>query len=968
MVADEQTGPPEDPAVGRLDPSLADKYRHLTNCSFKQEFLANLLGNQDRDWDNLSYDPERDGLRRVPEIDRELLEQSGRAGPLDAFRRALPAFQQREHILQLVAENQVVVISGETGCGKTTQVVQYLLEEAAAAGRGSLCHVVCTQPRRISAVTVAERVARERGTSASASGGGQVGYAIRLDHRHPRPHGSVLFCTTGVLLQRLQTDPVLARVSHLVVDEVHERDSLADFLVTIVKGLLPVRPDLKVILMSATINSAEFSAYFADCPTAHIPGRAFPVHALYLEDVLQLTGFQFPPRDGAQGGRRPWRRRFPDQAEREMEFRQIIDPYTRQLAAEGRYSPAALSALAHPDSEQFEPELYVALLRHICRHEPEQGAVLVFLSGWDEIGKVHKALSGDPVLGDGESERFLILPLHSMMPTIEQREVFERPPPGRRKIIIATNIAETSITIDDVVFVIDGGKVKMKNVDKNTGCMTLMPEWVSKANSRQRRGRAGRVQPGKCYHLYSRAREATLPDYPVPEILRTRLEELCLQIKILRLGAVAPFLERAMDKPSATAVDLSLQMLRRLRALDEREHLTPLGFHLAKLPLDPQTGKMLIMAAMFSCLDPILTVAACLSFKEPFVVPLGSEQQADLARHRLSEGLLSDHMTMVNAFNLWTAARDRPTFARRNFLSGSTLEMIRATRQQFLEHLHKLRFVSNTQAREPALNENSYNLGVIRAVISAGLYPNVLYARKTRSRVLCSSPEGRVSLHPKCVISRAPSLPGHWLVYKLKIKSASVTVHDCSLVSPYQLLLFGERLDLLEPETTDELPLIAADAFVRFRCPRQTARLIQGLRSELDTIIGLRLSDPKQTDWAKPSHETDVLRLIVELVTSDDIAPAWGGADRPMPTWEDGGQLDGGAGSSWRTGGRSEGGAGAGSSWRTTGRSDGDTGSSWRSGGRPDSDTGSSWRDGRATKHRRPAGAHDAQPWGRGGH
>ncbi|XP_043228937.1 ATP-dependent DNA/RNA helicase DHX36-like, partial [Amphibalanus amphitrite] len=626
-TTDDLPAPEVDDVVSKLDPSLANKYRHLADSRFKQEFLANLIGNQDRDWDNLSYDPQRDGLQRVAAIDAELLEQSGRPGPLDEFRHSLPAHQQRAHILELVRHHQVVVISGETGCGKTTQVVQYLLEEAAAAGRGSLCHVVCTQPRRISAVTVAERVARERGATVSSTGGGQVGYAIRLDHRQPRPQGSILFCTTGVLLQRMQTEPTLARVSHLVIDEVHERDTLSDFLVTIVKGILPTRPDLKLILMSATINSAEFSAYFNNCPMAHIPGRAFPVEAFYLEDVLQMTGFQFFPGGGSQGGGRPrWSQRQ-ENAERTAEFRQLIDPYVSQLAsappAVRPYSDQVLRSLSVPESEQFDPDLFVATVRHVClREQPQEGAVLVFLSGWDEIGKVHKAIKEDPVLGDGS--RYLILPLHSMMPTIEQREVFERPPPGQRKIIIATNIAETSITIDDVVFVVDGGKVKMKNVDKNrnVGCMTLKPEWVSKANSRQRRGRAGRVQPGKCYHLYSRAREAALADYPVPEILRTRLEELCLQIKILRLGAVAPFLQRAMDQPTAVAVKLSLDMLRQLRALDSDEHLTPLGFHLARLPMDPQTGKMLIMAALFSCVDPVLTVASCLSFKEPFVIPL----------------------------------------------------------------------------------------------------------------------------------------------------------------------------------------------------------------------------------------------------------------------------------------------------------------------------------------------------------
>ncbi len=192
--------------------------------------------------------------------------------------------------------------------------------------------------------------------------------------------------------------------------------------------------------------------------------------------------------------------------------------------------------------------------------------------------------------------------------------------------MIATNIAETSITIDDIVYVVDCGKIKMSNFDVEANIATLKPEWCSLANSRQRRGRAGRVQPGVCYHLYCKGREMTFADYMLPEMLRKRLEEVILQIKVLRLGKVEPFFAKVMDPPDPKAVRLSLELLRQINALDDTdgsEILTPLGFHLAQLPMDPQTGKMILLGAIFSCLDPVLSVAASLSFKDAFVIPLG---------------------------------------------------------------------------------------------------------------------------------------------------------------------------------------------------------------------------------------------------------------------------------------------------------------------------------------------------------
>lgn len=263
----------------------------------------------------------------------------------------------------------------------------------------------------------------------------------------------------------------------------------------------------------------------------------------------------------------------------------------------------------------------------------------MFVPGWEQISKLNRLLEPS---GQFSLRSSIVYPLHSLMPTASQRAIFLRPPAGTRKVILATNIAETSITIEDVVYVIDCGKIKIKQFDVNSNISTLQPEWISLANMRQRRGRAGRVQPGKCYHLVTTAREGLLPTYLPPEICRTRLEEVVLQIKLLELGSCAAFLRRVLDPPSDLAVTLSLDLLETIGAVEMvggTEQLTPLGFHLAQLPLDPQTGKMILLAAVFSCLDPVLSVAASLSFKDAFMVPLGKEKQVDAIKLKFGENI-----------------------------------------------------------------------------------------------------------------------------------------------------------------------------------------------------------------------------------------------------------------------------------------------------------------------------------------
>ncbi|PNF38309.1 ATP-dependent RNA helicase DHX36 [Cryptotermes secundus] len=856
--------------------SAADRYSHISESSFKRKFLQNITGNIEANLGrsllvgtSLVQDKELDELFKMRLIDKQ---NSKRYKKMMEFRQKLPSFGMKDQILDLVEQNQVTVISGETGCGKTTQVAQFILDSYIMKDKGSVCRIICTQPRRISATSVASRVAEERD---EVCGEESVGYQIRLEKRMPRKKGSILFCTTGVMLQWMQSDPVLREVSHIVLDEIHERDVISDFVMTILKDIIQKRSDLKVILMSATLNAEQFSKYYGDCPCLNIPGFTYPVKEYYLEDVLQMTRFEIEPTrvPDTQG----WKKHLKfvkARVRKVQEFENFIEPYVRYLASEGKYSSRVLEMLKSAESEEINLDLIVALIQHICVTK-DDGAILIFLPGWDKISSLHKLLKESV---NFPSSRYQIIPLHSLMPTVIQRSVFDRPPKGVRKIVIATNIAETSITIDDVVYVIDCGKIKLKNFDVNSNISTLRAEWVSLANARQRRGRAGRVQPGECYHLYTKAREMTLADYPLPEMLRTRLDEVILQIKILQLGKTKPFLEQVMNPPDPRAVELSIKLLENLNALDADENLTPLGFHLARLPLDPQTGKMILMGALFSCVDPIFSVAASLSFKDAFHVPLGREEEVNQKKLCLSKGLKSDHLVLAEALKQWEVAEEMRRgreFCWDYFLSSNTLSLLRDMKGQFAEHLHEMNFLSSRDPKAEDANINSSNSSLVKAIICAGLYPNVAIVRSVVRRrkmaqvnVKLTTPEdGRVYIHPRSINEKQLEFESPFLVYHLKLKSTSIYLHDTTMVYPLPLLFFGQGVDVC---IEDGLETIAVDKSIRFKCQESTANLVKELRTQLDQLLEYKISHPGTINWNRYSTEGAVLRAIIELITSED--------------------------------------------------------------------------------------------------
>ncbi|KAG5155920.1 hypothetical protein JHK82_013889 [Glycine max] len=753
------------------------------------------------------------------------------------FRRSLPAFKEKDAFLRVISQSQVVVVSGETGCGKTTELPQYILESEIEAARGAVCNIICTQPRRISAMSVSERVAAERGEKLGES----VGYKVRLEGMKGRDT-RLLFCTTGVLLRRLLVDRNLKGVTHVIVDEIHERGMNEDFLLIVLKELLHHRPDLRLILMSATLNAELFSSYFNGAPTMHIPGFTFPVRAHFLEDILERTGYRLTPYNQIDdyGQEKTWKMQKQAQAfrKRKSHIASAVEDALEVAEFKG-YSLRTQDSLScwYPDSIGFN--LIEHVLCHIVKNE-RSGAVLVFMTGWDDITSLKDQLQAHPLLGD--QSRVLLLACHGSMASSEQRLIFENPEGGVRKIVLATNMAETSITINDVVFVVDIGKAKETSYDalNNTPC--LLPSWISKAAARQRRGRAGRVQPGECYHLYPRCVYDAFADYQLPELLRTPLQSLCLQIKTLQLGSISEFLSRALQPPEPLSVQNAIEYLKIIGALDENENLTVLGHKLAMLPVEPKLGKMLILGAIFKCLDPIMTIVAGLSVRDPFVMPSDKKDLAESAKAQFAARDYSDHLALIRAYDGWRDAEAQQAgyeYCWRNFLSSQTLRAIDSLRKQFFYLLKDICLVNNNSE---TYNTWSHEEHLLRAVICAGLFPGISsVVNKDKSIALKTMEDGQV------------------LLYSVKVNS--VFLRDSTGISDSVLLLFGGNVS--RGGLDGHLKMLGG--YLEFFMKPELAKTYLSLKMGLEELIQKKLLDP----MLETQSHSELLSAVRLLVSED---------------------------------------------------------------------------------------------------
>uniref|UniRef100_A0A667XYK1 RNA helicase n=1 Tax=Myripristis murdjan TaxID=586833 RepID=A0A667XYK1_9TELE len=763
-----------------------------------------------------------------------LQEEWERAAP--ALRVELPADAHRQHVVSAVESSRVVVIAGDTGCGKTTRIPRFLLEDRVTRGEGADCNILVTQPRRISAVSVAHRVAQEMGPALKHS----VGYQVRLESRPPEHSGgALLFLTVGVLLRKLQGNPSLKGVSHVVVDEVHERDINTDLLLALLRSCITENPDLRVVLMSATGDNDRLAQYFGGCPIVKVPGFMHPVQDRYLEEVL------------------------------------------REMGLFGSVSFDEGKDEATPDLN-----LVADTIEHIDRYG-EPGAVLCFLPGWQDIKAVQEKLEAKPHFSSGSQ---MILPLHSSLSVADQQAVFQRPQVGQRKIVLATNIAETSITIDDIVHVVDVGTQKEQNYDPRTKVSCLDTVWISRSNVTQRRGRAGRCQPGHAYHLFPRKRLESMTTFPIPEILRTPLESLVVQAKIHSPNSKAvDFLSQVLDSPERAAVRDAVRNLQDIGVLDKTETLTPLGERVACMSCDPRLGKVLVLGAMFRCVLPLLSIAACLT-RDPFHNSLQNRALVNKAKESLSGSSYSDYLVFSRAVLGWRRVQhegdrqDRQEYLDSHTLSGASLRFINGLISQFSENLYEAELVSRASACQQPFspyNKHSDEDELLKAVLLAGLYPNLIQVKKGmvtkggrfRPNNLCYRTfSGPVLLH-RSTVNRFCSLPSRWLTFFSAVKSnGNVFIRDSSVVHPLALLLLTD-CDITETVSGDRVEVsLPGHSLVRCEMSVETWELLWELRTSIQTMLYRNLNNPNNA-MNNSSQDGKLISLLVELLNNTDSSP-----------------------------------------------------------------------------------------------
>ncbi|KAJ3569724.1 hypothetical protein NP233_g4864 [Leucocoprinus birnbaumii] len=789
-------------------------------------------------------------IRQGPQ-NRPVYEKKPVSKNITDARKRLPAFKAKVDFLRILLKDRVVVVVGET-------VPQYILESYEELSQGQSPNIIVTQPRRISAISVSDRVSEERGHD------GTVGYAVRGKSKQGKLT-QLLFCTTGVVLRRLNNGDRLQNVTHVVVDEVHERSLDGDFLLLALRQLVDTHPQLKIILMSATINHEIFSRYFSDAPVLSIPGITHPIDDKYLEDIIPMIGY-LPTSD---------KQKLND--EKMLKKLRQIYPGLEDRAL------IALHNITNTKSIDYQVRIQISGLGNDSNRK--RAGILIFLPGANEIR--HCLDSINVKLKPGTVDTF---PLHANLPIEDQSRVFSKT--GKWKVIAATNVAETSITIDDIVYVIDTGKVKETHYSPTADLTRLEETLVTRAAARQRRGRAGRMQPGVCYKLYTRhVEEVDMEEFPKPEILRVPLEQVSLSAKVMdEHEDVKSTLSRLIDPPDPATIERAWSNLQELGAIDPSDNLTSLGRHIAMLPLDVRLAKMLVFGTIFHCLSPVLTIVALMSSKPLFTSPESSREEASKAKRRfIIEN--SDILTELEAFNQCWRLKGQPkalqAFCEENFISRTTLQEIFTLRREFCAALQERGFLApDCDPMDSALNENSDNSNLLKAIILGGLWPRVARVHLPKSAIkfdkvqagavqrdntakefkMFDLKEGRVFVHPGSVLFDCTVWKSPFLAYFHKYQSSKVFLRDATEVPLYALLLFGGPVSV--DHVKGGLTVGNRDAFVCLRAWPRIGVLVNQLRQLLDLLLSNCIEDGSSLSEAR---DHPVILAMLSLLFQDGM-------------------------------------------------------------------------------------------------
>lgn len=627
-------------------------------------------------------------------------------------RLTLPVWEYKQSFMATLEKHQCTVLVGETGSGKTTQIPQCCVEYARSLPGNKRKGVACTQPRRVAAMSVAARVADEMDVQL----GQEVGYSIRFEDCSSQ-RTILKYMTDGMLLREAMSDPLLEAYSCILLDEAHERTLATDILMGLLKEVAKQRSDLKIIIMSATLDAGKFQDYFDGAPLLNIPGRTFPVEIFYTPE------------------------------------------------AERDYLEAAIRTVVQI---------------HMC--EEIEGDILLFLTGQEEIDEACKKIQKEVDNLGQEVGEIKCIPLYSTLPPNLQQRIFEPAPPKRpngaigRKVVVSTNIAETSLTIDGIVFVIDPGFSKQKVYNPRIRVESLLVTAISKASAQQRAGRAGRTKPGKCFRLYTeKAFSSEMQENTYPEILRSNLGSVVLQLKKLGIDDLVHF--DFMDPPAPETLMRALELLNYLAALDDEGDITDLGGMMAEFPLDPQLAKMVIASCDFNCSNEILSITSMLSVPQIFVRPNEAKKAADEAKMGFAH-IDGDHLTMLNVYHAFKQNHDDPGWCYDNFVNYRSLKSADNVRTQLSRIMDRF----NLKRTSTEFTSRDYYVNIRKALVS-GFFMQVAHLERT-GHYLTVKDNQVVHLHPSTVLDHKPE----WVVYNEYVLTTKNYIRTVTDIKPEWLV------------------------------------------------------------------------------------------------------------------------------------------------------------------------------------